>query len=140
LLFELYSPSTSAIKEDRKSPIKGLDNLLFCGQRNKPTLRFPRYHDAWQKVKLKEIAARITRRNKDNQTDLALTIAAQYSLVDQVSFFNKQVVSSDMSSYYLLNKGEFAYNKSYSKDHSLGAVKCLDLYKKRGIVDFIYLL
>jgi len=137
LLDERISTQNKII-EQYKSLIKGLSYLLFCEQKNKPFLRFPQYHKEWEKVKLKEMVSRITRRNKENRSERALTIAAQYGLVDQSSFFNKQVASVDLSNYYLLYHGEFAYNKSYSKDYPWGAVKRLDLYKK-GALSTLYI-
>ena len=58
-----------------------------------------------------------------------LTISAQYGLIDQSEFFDRQIASKDMSGYYLLKNGEFAYNKSYSNDYPWGAVKRLDKYE-----------
>ena len=69
---------------------------------------------------------------------MPLTISAQYGLVDQVSFFNKTVASKDMSGYYLLKNGEFAYNKSYSNDYPWGAIKRLDLYDM-GFINTIHM-
>jgi hypothetical protein len=43
------------------------------------------------------------------------TIASIEGLVDQRTYFGKTIASKDMSGYYLLKNGEFAYNKSYSK-------------------------
>ena len=84
-----------------------------------------------------DIAHRITRKN-EGESDLPLTISAQYGLVDQRTFFNNQVASKDMSGYYLLRKGEFAYNKSTSGDSPWGAVKRLDKYEK-GCVSTLYI-
>lgn len=67
-----------------------------------------------------------------------MTISAQYGLVDQISFFNKSVASSDLSNYYLLQNGEFAYNKSYSNDYPWGAIKRLDRYDK-GCLSTLYI-
>lgn len=128
----------SKIIEKLELLIEGLSNLFFCEQKDKPSFRFPKYHEEWQKVKLNEIVTRITRRNKENETDLALTIAAKYGLVDQTSFFNKQIASVNLLNYYLLYHGEFAYNRSYSKDYPWGAVKRLNTYKK-GALSTLYI-
>lgn len=101
-----------------------------------PNLRFN--NDPYKKYNLYEFATRVTRKNKDNVSNLPLTISAQYGLVDQVSFFNKTVASKDMSGYYLLKNGEFAYNKSYSNDYPWGAIKRLDLYDK-GCLSTLYI-
>ena len=78
------------------------------------------------------------RKNKSNKSRLPLTISAQYGLVDQITFFNKVVASTDLSNYYLLKKGEFAYNKSYSSDYPWGAIKRLDNYDQ-GALSSLYI-
>ena len=85
-----------------------------------------------------ELTRRVTRKNAEHESDLPLTISAQYGLVDQRTFFNSQVASKDMSGYYLLRKGEFAYNKSTSTDSPWGAIKQLVKYDK-GCVSTLYI-
>ena len=93
---------------------------------------------AWEQRKLGEIAERVTRKNENNESDLPLTISAQHGLIDQRLFFNAQVASRDMSGYYLLRQGEFAYNKSTSADSPWGAIKRLTRYEK-GCVSTLYI-
>ena len=95
---------------------------------NVPNLRFNGYSDEWGKYPLKLFAKRVTRKNAGQISKRPLTISAQYGLIDQSEFFDRQIASKDMSGYYLLKNGEFAYNKSYSNDYPLGAVKRLDKY------------
>ena len=104
---------------------------------NVPPLRFPEFTEPWERKKLSNFTERVTRKNK-GQTNLPLTISAQYGLVDQISFFNNKVASADMSNYYLLKRGEFTYNKSYSSDYPLGAVKRFDLYDM-GALSTLYI-
>ena len=104
---------------------------------NVPPLRFPEFHDEWKRYKLGDISERVTRKN-NGASELPLTISAQYGLVDQVTFFNRQIASVDMSNYFLLKRGEFAYNKSYSNDYPWGAVKRLDLYDE-GTLSTLYI-
>lgn len=92
----------------------------------------------WEEKKLNEIAVRVTRKNKDNVTDIPLTISSADGLIDQRNFFNKVVASKDMSGYYLLKNGEFAYNKSYSKGYDFGSIKRLDLYDE-GALSTLYI-
>jgi len=102
-----------------------------------PEIRFAGFTDPWEQRKLEDIANRVTRKN-EGESDLPLTISSQYGLVDQRTFFNNQVASKDMSGYYLLRKGEFAYNKSTSGDSPWGAVKRLVRYEK-GCVSTLYI-
>ena len=89
-------------------------------------------------MRLDAFTERVMRKNKDNKSKLPLTISAQYGLVDQITFFNKVIASTDMSNYYLLKKGEFAYNKSYSSDYPWGAIKRLDNYEQ-GALSSLYI-
>lgn len=91
----------------------------------------------WQEIRFKNMFSRITRKNKENN-DNVLTISAQYGLINQRDFFNKDIASDDKSNYYLLENGEFAYNKSYSNGYPYGALKRLDMYDK-GIVSPLYI-
>ena len=106
--------------------------------RNKPRIRFKGFTEDWEQRKLGQFTARVTRKN-GGQSDLPLTISAQDGLVDQRKYFNRQVASRDMSNYYLIKKGEFAYNKSYSEGYPLGAVKRLDYYNI-GALSTLYIL
>ena len=104
-----------------------------------PSYRFAGHTEPWEEKKLGELVERVTRKNKNLESDLPLTISAQYGLIDQETFFNKKVASKDVSGYYLLKKGEFAYNKSYSSDYPWGAVKRLDNYKM-GVLPTLYIV
>ena len=86
-----------------------------------------------------ELVDRVTRKNTNNESSLPLTISAQDGLVDQITYFNNRVASRDISNYYLLLNGEFAYNKSTSDGFPFGAVKRLDLYEK-GVLSTLYIV
>ena len=58
--------------------------------------------------------------------------------MDQICYFNKTVASKDMSGYYLLKNGEYAYNKSYSVGYDFGSVKRLDRYDM-GALSTLYI-
>ena len=69
---------------------------------SKPKIRFKGYCNDWERRKLCEICERVTRKNKNNESDLPLTIASQFGLIDQRDFFNNVVAAKDMSNYYIL--------------------------------------
>lgn len=85
-----------------------------------------------------DITKRISRKNLNLDSTLPLTISAQYGLVDQRKFFDKQIASKKLENYLLLKNGEFAYNKSYSKDYPFGAIKRLNNYKL-GVLSTLYI-
>ena len=103
-----------------------------------PKLRFPGFTEPWAHVKLSSFAERVTRKNRNNETNLPLTISSKDGLVDQISFFNKTVASKDMSGYYLLKNGEYAYNKSYSVGYDFGSIKRLEHYPM-GALSTLYI-
>ena len=115
---------------------KGVMQKLFSQE-----LRFKQadgtsYAD-WEEKRLGEVFERVTRKNKENNQNV-LTISAQQGLINQEEYFNKSVSANNVTGYYLLNKGEFAYNKSYSKGYPMGAVKRLNRYDK-GVVSTLYI-
>ena len=103
-----------------------------------PQIRFAGFTDPWEQRKRGEVARRVPRKNQNGDSDLPLPISAQYGLVDQRTFFNSQVASKDMSGYFLLHRGEFAYNKSTSADSPWGAIKRLEKYDM-GCVSTLYI-
>lgn len=91
----------------------------------------------WEEKHFRDIFSRITRKNTEYNENV-LTISAQKGLVSQLEYFNKSVAAKDVSGYYLLKKGDFAYNKSYSQGYPMGAIKPLKFYDK-GVVSTLYI-
>ena len=92
----------------------------------------------WKTQKLSSVSSRVVRKNVGNISDIPLTIASLYGLVDQREYFKKTIASQNMEGYYLLYNGEFAYNKSYSKGFDFGAIKRLDKYEY-GALSTLYI-
>ena len=127
------------IIEDLKKLKSAIIEKLFCSPKNKqPEVRLHGFSDNWQIIRLSEICHRIRCKNTEEQCKRVLTIAAQYGLVSQEEFFNKNVASENLSGYYLLQNGDFAYNKSYSGDYVWGTVKRLDNYEQ-GVLSPLYI-
>ena len=116
-----------------------LEKMFPQGDEKVPRIRFRGFTDAWEQCKLGNIFVRIVRKNTNNESSLPLTISAQDGLVDQITYFNNRVASRDVSNYYLVLNGEFAYNKSTSDGYPFGAVKRLDLYEK-GVLSTLYIV
>ena len=108
------------------------DRLILTANKKRTT-------SSWEQRKLGELVDRVVRKNINNESTLPLTISAQYGLVDQITYFNNRVASRDVSNYYLVLNGEFAYNKSTSDGYPFGAVKRLDLYEK-GVLSTLYIV
>ena len=134
-LITLYQRKLENLKLKKKAL---LQKLFPKNGEQYPELRFPGFTDAWEQRKLSDFTERVVRKN-GAESDRPLTISAQDGLVDQREYFNRQVASKDMSNYYLIKNGEFAYNKSYSEGYPFGAVKRLDYYES-GALSTLYIV
>ena len=127
------------IIEDLKLLRDGISDAMFCTpKQSAPRKRIKGFYSDWQKVHLKDICSRVSQKNTNGRCDLVLTIAAKYGLVSQLDFFNKSIASENLEGYYLLQKGDFAYNKSYSSEYTCGAVKRLERYEE-GVLSPLYI-
>ena len=136
----------AAILTTQDKAIKLKETRLAEKQRQKKYLmqqlltgkkRLPGFSGERKANRLRNITTRHTKRNTIGNTNV-LTISAQYGLINQAEFFNKAVASDDKSNYFLLEKGDFAYNKSYSNGYPFGAIKRLTRYEV-GIVSPLYI-
>ena len=127
------------IIEDLKKLKSAIVEKVFCSPNQEyPMCRIEGFEQALSTYKMSDFSSRIATKNKDSKCSLVLTIAAQYGLVNQEFFFNKSVASENLTGYYLLHKGEFAYNRSYSAGYDWGAVKRLDNYDE-GVLSTLYI-
>ena len=132
----LHQRKLDLLKEQKKGY---LQKMFPKNGAKVPELRFAGFADDWEERKLSSISERVTRKNKNNESTLPLTISAQDGLIDQNDFFNKQVASRDVTGYFLVKNGEFAYNKSYSNGYPWGAIKRLDKYDM-GVLSTLYIV
>ena len=135
-----YIDATKRKLELLKEHKKGLMQRLFPAKgKTTPELRFPEFQNdgEWRRCTTNEIFSRITRKNTINNQNV-LTISAQYGLISQYEYFNKNVAAADVSNYYLIDKHDFAYNKSRSLGYPYGAIKPLKMYDQ-GVVSPLYI-
>ena len=99
--------------------------------------RLPGFDGAWEEVTLGSLFHRVTTRN-DGQSTNVVTISGQRGLIRQQEFFKKSVASETLDNYFLLKRGQFAYNKSYSNGYPMGAIKRLNRYED-GVVTTLYI-
>ena len=158
---EVATPSDENEAEEIGTVFRSIDHLITLHQRkydklqvlkkamlekmfpkngsSVPEIRFKGFTDAWEQRKLGEVVERITRKNENLESTLPLTISAQHGLINQNEFFDKRIASKDVSGYFLVRNGEFAYNKSTSSDAPWGAIKRLDRYES-GVLSTLYIV
>lgn len=135
-VIEANSQKLELLKDHKK----GMMQNLFPQEGEKvPKFRFKEFmqNGGWEKIIFNQAFKRITRKNVQNHQNV-LTISAQQGLISQEQYFNKKIASKDITNYYLIKKGEFAYNKSYSKEYPKGAIKLLKKYDL-GVVSTLYI-
>ena len=135
-LIILHQRKLEMLKKVKKSM---LEKMFPKNDAKVPEVRFSDFTDAWEQRHLGEIVERVTRKNENLESTLPLTISAQYGLIDQNEFFDKRIASKDVSGYFLIRRGEFAYNKSTSTDAPWGAIKCLERYEN-GVLSTLYIV
>jgi type I restriction enzyme S subunit len=118
-----------AQKELRK---KWLMQQLLTGKK-----RLKGFGGEWREKKMSDLFDRVTRKNTEGNTTV-VTISAQRGFVRQTDFFNKNIASEITDNYFLVEKGEFCYNKSYSNGYPWGATKRLNDFEK-AVVTTLYI-
>ena len=138
LIDERISTQSKVIEDLKKLKCAIIEDLYCSPKQREPKRRFLEYSLPLTSYRMKDFCERITDKNKDNKCSLVLTIAAQDGLVNQETFFNKSVASENLTGYYILHNGDFAYNRSYSSGYAWGAVKRLDKYEE-GVLSTLYI-
>jgi type I restriction enzyme S subunit len=142
-----YFQSLDELIQSSQKKVEGLKQLKSASMismfpqngETKPRVRFNGFDSDWEYGKLSKYATRIVRKNQKLESSLPLTISAMDGLIAQDSFFNSKIASSNLRGYYLLKKGEFAYNKSYSNGYPYGAVKRLEKFPM-GALSVLYIV
>jgi type I restriction enzyme S subunit len=116
-------------KELRK---KWLMQQLLTGKK-----RLKGFDGEWKEKKLSDLFDRVTRKNTEGNTTV-VTISAQRGFVRQTDFFNKNIASEITDNYFLVERGEFCYNKSYSNGYPWGATKRLNDFDN-AVVTTLYI-
>ena len=130
--------TTEKLIETSKQQKKALMQQLLTGKKrliNPDTGKA--FEGEWEEVKLSDFCSRLTEKNKGQSTNV-VTISAQHGLIRQEEFFKKSVASETLDNYFILRKGQFAYNKSYSNGYPMGAIKRLNRYEN-AVVTSLYI-
>lgn len=116
---------------------KALRQQLLTGKKRLLDKNGIRFSGEWKVSELSKIFERVTTKNNGQSTNV-VTISGQHGLIRQEDFFKKTVASEVLDGYFLLKRGQFAYNKSYSNGYPMGAIKRLNRYAD-GVVTTLYI-
>lgn len=134
--------TTQALIAQKEQEKKWLMQNLLTGKKRLPAFANASadkkgFRENWVDVKIDDLFERVTRKNTEKNQNV-VTISAQRGFVRQTDFFNKNVASELLDNYFLVEKGEFCYNKSYSNGYPWGATKRLNDFEKT-VVTTLYI-
>ena len=103
--------------------------MLMSKEENKlvPKLRFPEFKDdeGWTKMSLYNLAKETTEKAGGNSFKL-MSITSGVGLVSQLEKFGREIAGNSYKNYYVIKKGDFAYNKSSTKLYPEGEIAVLE--------------
>jgi len=91
----------------------------------KPPLRFPEFREAaeWRLEPLSKLAKRRTNKNITGKHTRVLTNSAEYGVVDQRDYFEKNIANKEnLEGYYIVDKGDYVYNPRISSTAPVGPI------------------
>ena len=90
-----------------------------------PKLRFPEFLGAgeWQLVPLSQLATRAKQKNRDEKIARVLTNSAEFGVLDQRDFFDKDIATQGkLESYFVVELGSYVYNPRISTTAPVGPI------------------
>ena len=117
----LHQRKLDLLKEQKKGY---LQKMFPKNGAKVPELRFAGFADDWEQRKLGEISEKVTLKNKDNTFDETLTNSAEFGIISQNDFFDKEISNrSNLNGYYVVENNNFVYNPRISNFAPVGPIK-----------------
>ena len=92
----------------------------------------------WTCVRLGDIFKKVSRRNTDGVINNVITNSAEYGLIPQRDFFDKDIaVDGNTANYYVIENGDFVYNPRKSNSAPYGPFNRYTL-SEQGIISPLY--
>jgi type I restriction enzyme S subunit len=105
---------------------------------NVPQIRFPEFTDPWEQRKLGEISDKVTEKNIGNFYNETLTNSAEFGIVTQRDFFDKDISNAkSLNGYYVVQNDDFIYNPRISNFAPVGPIKRNKL-ARTGVMSPLY--
>jgi len=91
---------------------------------SKPEIRFAGFTDDWEQRKLGEISDKVTKKNQDAVVDEVFTNSAEFGIISQRDFFEKDIANAkNIDGYYVVEPDDFVYNPRISTTAPFGPIK-----------------
>lgn len=97
---------------------------MNAGNNRVPKLRFPEFTKNWKQCKLREIADKVTDKNKDMVVKEVFTNSAEQGIISQKDYFDRDIANREnISGYYIVKPNDFVYNPRVSTTAPFGPIK-----------------
>lgn len=94
-----------------------------AGQRV-PEIRLDGFEGEWEVLQLSDICQKVTEKNKDNNFNETFTNSAEFGIISQRDFFEKDISNEkSLNTYYVVRNNDFVYNPRISNYAPVGPVK-----------------
>ena len=94
--------------------------------------------NAWEQRKLGEISEKVKEKNSDNLYSIVLTNSAEFGIIPQRDFFDKDIANEkSLNGYYIVKQDDFVYNPRISNHAPVGPIKRNQL-NEVGIMSPLY--
>ena len=92
-------------------------------KKKKPEIRFNGFEGEWATTTLGECSKKITTKNNGNEYNIVLTNSAERGIVDQRSYFDREIVNTEnIQGYYIVSQDDFVYNPRISMQAPVGPI------------------
>lgn len=89
-----------------------------------PEIRLDGFEGEWKVVQLSDICQKVTEKNKDNSFNETFTNSAEFGIISQRDFFEKDISNEkSLNTYYVVRNNDFVYNPRISSYAPVGPVK-----------------
>ena len=93
-------------------------------EERRPSIRFKGYTEPWEQRKLGEVSEKVKEKNSDNLYSSVLTNSAEFGIIPQRDFFDKDIANEkSLNGYYIVKQDDFVYNPRISNHAPVGPIK-----------------
>ena len=107
-------------------------------QNKGPNIRFSQFKGLWKVVKLDSISKKVKSKNSNNTFENVLTNSAEFGIIPQRDFFDKDIANlKSLSGYYVVQPNDFVYNPRISNKAPVGPIKA-NFLNSTGVMSPLY--
>ncbi|MDD6059811.1 MAG: restriction endonuclease subunit S, partial [Ruminococcus sp.] len=93
----------------------------------------------WEQRELGSISEKVTKKNQDMVCDEVFTNSAEYGIISQRDFFDKDIANSEnIDGYYIVEPNDFVYNPRISNLAPFGPIRRNKLEKSGAMSPLYY--